>query len=316
MAEDYYKTLGIEKNADQEAIKKAYRKLALKYHPDRNPENREAEDKFKKISEAYAVLSDSEKRKQYDNFGSDQFSRHYSQEDIFRNFDLNEILRDFGFGGIGKNGRIFRGEGSRRGSYTYRTAGDSFQDIFGQARSNYDPPQKGEDIHYNISITLDESVKGTDKKLALQQNKKVHEINVRIPAGISTGKKLRIVGKGYPGINGGPNGDIYLNITVLSHPIFTRDGNDLYIEKAVSFTQAVLGGSIEVPTIDGNTKRIKIPAGTQGGTKIRMKGYGVSGIKGSGSSKGDQYVKININVPKKISEKQLKIIKELSDEGI
>jgi curved DNA-binding protein len=315
MAEDYYKTLGIEKSSDQEVIKKAYRKLALKYHPDRNPGNREAEEKFKKISEAYAVLSDSEKRKQYDSFGSDQFSRHYSQEDIFRNFDLNEILRDFGFGGRGENDKIFR-SGGRRSGYTVHSGGDSFRDIFGQARSNYEPPQKGDDIHYNISITLEESVTGTEKKLALQKDKEVNEISVLIPAGISTGKKLRLAGKGYPGINGGSNGDIYLNITVLPHPIFARDGNDIYIEKAISFTQAVLGSSIEVPTISGNTKRIRIPAGTQSGTKIRMKGYGVPVLKGSGSTKGDQFVKISIAVPQKITEKQLKIIKELAEEEV
>jgi len=298
MADDYYKTLGVEKTAEPEAVKKAYRKLALKYHPDRNPNNREAEEKFKKISEAYAVLSDAEKRKQYDSFGSDQFSRRYSQEDIFRNFDLNEILRDFGFGGAGGNERVFRGAG-RRGGYTFRTGGDPLRDLFGQGQPQYEPPQKGEDLHYNLSITLEESVSGAEKKLALQQELEVHEISVRIPAGISTGKKLRLAGKGYPGVHGGPAGDLYLNITILPHPIFARDGSDIYIEKAVSFTQAVLGSSIEVPTIDGTIKRIKVPAGTQSGTKIRMKGYGVPGLKGSGSSKGDQFVKISIEVPRK-----------------
>ena len=315
MADDYYKTLGVEKGADPEAIKKAYRKLALKFHPDRNPGNREAEEKFKKISEAYAVLSDTEKRKQYDSFGSDQFSRRYSQEDIFRNFDLNEILRDFGFGGAGGNERVFRGAG-RRGGYTFRTGGDPLRDLFGQGQPDYEPPQKGEDLHYNLSITLEESVSGADKKLALQQELEVHEISVRIPAGISTGKKLRLAGKGHPGVHGGPAGDLYLNITILPHPIFARDGSDIYIEKAVSFTQAVLGSSIEVPMIDGTTKRIKVPAGTQSGTKIRMKGYGVPGLKGSGSSKGDQFVKISIEVPRKINEKQLQLIKKLAEEGI
>ena len=129
MADDYYKTLCVEKTAEPEAVKKAYRKLALKYHPDRNQNNREAEEKFKKISEAYAVLSDAEKRKQYDSFWSDQFSRRYSQEDIFRNFDLNEILRDFGFGGAGGNERVFRSAG-RRGGYTFRTGGDPLRDLF------------------------------------------------------------------------------------------------------------------------------------------------------------------------------------------
>jgi len=314
MADDYYKTLGVEKTAEPEAVKKAYRKLALKYHPDRNPNNREAEEKFKKISEAYAVLSDAEKRKQYDSFGSDQFSRRYSQEDIFRNFDFNEILRDFGFGS-GGNERGSRGAGSR-GGYTFRTGGDPLRDLFGQGQRHYETPQKGEDLHYNLSITLEESVSGAEKKLALKQELEVHEISVRIPAGISTGKKLRLIGKGYPGIHGGPNGDLYLNITVLPHPIFARDGNDIHIEKAVSFTQAVLGISIEVPPIDGTIKRIKVPAGTQSGTKIRMKGYGVPGLKGSGSSKGDQYVKISIEVPRKINEKQLQLIKKLAEEGI
>jgi len=315
MADDYYKTLGVEKTAEPEAVKKAYRKLALKYHPDRNPNNREAEEKFKKISEAYAVLSDAEKRKQYDSFGSDQFSRRYSQEDIFRNFDLNDILRDFGFGGAGGNERVFRGAG-RRGGYTFRTGGDPLRDLFGQGQPHYEPPQKGEDLHYNLSITLEESVSGAEKKLALQQELEVHEISVRIPAGISTGKKLRLAGKGYPGVHGGPAGDLYLNITILPHPIFARDGSDIYIEKTVSFTQAVLGSSIEVPTIDGTIKRIKVPAGTQSGTKIRMKGYGVPGLKGSGSSKGDQFVKISIEVPRKINEKQLQLIKKLAEEGI
>ncbi|MCE5263527.1 MAG: DnaJ domain-containing protein [Deltaproteobacteria bacterium] len=317
MADDYYKTLGIEKNADQEVIKKAYRKLALKYHPDRNPNNREAEEKFKKISEAYAVLSDPEKRKQYDSFGSDQFSQRYSQEDIFRNFDLNDILRDFGFAGMGGgDNRTFRG-GRRGGGYSFRTGGDSFRDIFGQQRAQYEDPRKGEDLHYNLSITLEEAVSGTEKKLAFQQeDQEVHEISVRIPAGIGTGKKLRLAGKGYPGANGGPAGDLYLNINVLPHPIFARDGNDIYIDKSVSFTQAVLGTSIEVPTIDGTIKRIRVPAGTQNGTKIRMKGYGVPGLKGSGGAKGDQFVKINIEVPRKLSDKQLQLVKKLAEEGI
>src|SRR3989339_1267445 len=159
MTEDYYKTLGIEKSADQEEVKKAYRKLAMKHHPDRNPNNREAEEKFKKISEAYAVLSDSEKRKQYDSFGSDQFSQRFSQEEIFRDFDINSILRDLGFGG---------GPGAgRRGNYSFR-GNDPFADLFGQGRQDYyRAPQKGSDLQYNLNITLEESVFGADKKLAL-----------------------------------------------------------------------------------------------------------------------------------------------------
>ncbi len=316
MADDYYKVLGVDKKADQEDIKKAYRKLALKYHPDRNPDNHEAEEKFKKISEAYAVLSDQEKRKQYDSFGSDQFSQRYSHEDIFRDFDINQILRDMGFGGDSGTNRTFRGTGGKRGNYSFRS-GDSFGDLFGQGgQKYYQPPHRGEDLQYNLNITLEESVYGTEKKLSLKRDGRVDEINVKIPAGISTGKKLRLVGKGNAGLEGGPTGDLYLNINVTPHPIFARDGNDIYIDKAIPFTQAVLGTSIDVPTLDGTIKRIKIPAGTQNGTKIRMKGYGAPGMKGSGSAKGDQYVKITIDVPRKITEIQQKLIKKLSEEGL
>jgi curved DNA-binding protein len=308
MSDDYYKILGIEKGADQEEVKKAYRKLALKYHPDRNPGNRDAEEKFKKISEAYAVLSDKEKRKQYDTFGSDQFSQRYSQEDIFRNVDLNEILRGFGFGGFRSSGR--------RGGFSYTTESDPFSDLFRGSQGYYNPPQKGEDLLYNISITLEEAVSGSEKKISLRSGSRTDEITVKIPAGINTGKKLRLAGKGYPGTNNGPHGDLYLNVTVQPHPLFARDGNDIYIEKSISFTQAALGCSIEVPTIDGSPKRIKVPAGTPCGTKIRMKGYGVPAMKGSGSVKGDQFVKITIHVPKKLTNSQMVLIKKLAEEGI
>jgi curved DNA-binding protein len=216
---------------------------------------------------------------------------------------------------MGGNERVFRG-GGRRGGYNFRSGGDPLRDLFGQGQPQYDAPQKGEDLHYNLSITLEESVSGTEKKIAFQQDQEVHEISVRIPAGISSGKKLRLVGKGYPGSQGGPAGDLYLNIAVLPHPIFARDGNDIFIEKSVSFTQAVLGTGIEVPTIDGTIRRIKVPAGTQNGTKIRMKGYGVPGLKGSGSDKGNQFVKISIEVPRKLSDSQLRLIKKLAEEGI
>jgi curved DNA-binding protein len=310
MAEDYYQILGVEKTADQEEIKKAYRKLALKYHPDRNPNNPTAEAKFKKISEAYAVLSDAAKRKQYDNFGSDQFSQRFSREDIFRDFDLNQILRDLGFGGAGGGGR--------RGHYTFRS-GDPFGDLFGQGRQQdyyYQAPQKGDDLQYNLNITLEESVLGAEKNLSLKKNGGVDEINVKIPAGISTGKRLRLAGKGESGQHGAEDGDLYLNINVLPHPIFARDGSDIHLEKSILFTQAVLGTSIDVPTLDGTFKRIKVPAGTQNGTKIRMKGFGAPALKGAGTGRGDQYVKIGVSVPRKLTDRQLQLVKKLSEEGL
>jgi curved DNA-binding protein len=319
MAEDYYQILGISKKASADEIKKAYRKLALKWHPDRNPNNKAAEEKFKKISEAYAVLSDAEKRQQYDNFGSaDQFRQQYSQEDIFRGFDLDEILRSFGFGGA-RGGRTATFRTSRRGGGGLHESEDPFASIFGSMGGRvqqyaHNMPQKGQDVDYNLSISLEESVLGSDKKLSLQIENRIEEINVKIPVGISTGKKLRLPGKGLSSYNGGPNGDLYLNINVLPHPIFSRDGNDLYIEKTIKFTQAALGTTIDVPTLDGTTKRLKIAPGTQNNTKIRMKGYGVPGLKGA--PKGDQYVKINIEVPRKLSLKQIKLIEQLATDGI
>lgn len=313
MAEDYYKILGVDKKSTLEDIKKSYRKLALKYHPDRNPNNKEAEEKFKKISEAYAVLSDPEKRNQYDNFGSDQFSRQFSQEDIFRNFDFSEIFRDMGFefGRGSANVRFGSGRGRQR---TFsRDESDPFSGLFGgQQFAKFS--QDGQDLQYNLSITLEESVFGADKKLALQKEERVEEINIKIPPGINSGKKLRLSGKGTPGSQGGRPGDLYLNINVLPHPIFFRDGNDLYIEKAINFSQAVLGTSVDVTTLDGSVKRIKVPAGTQNNTKIRMKGLGVPGLKGAG--KGDLYVKLSVDVPRKLTDKQMQLIKSLAAEGI
>ena len=319
MAEDYYQVLGVDKKATAEEIKKAYRKLAVKWHPDKNPNNKSAsEEKFKKISEAYAVLSDPEKRQNYDNFGSaDQFRQQYSQEDIFRGFDLDEILRSFGFGGSRGGGRTTFRTGRRGGGGGgYQEYDDPFSSIFGGGggHQHANMPQKGQDAEYNLSVSLEESVMGADKKISLQMENRIEDINVKIPAGISSGKKLRLPGKGLAGINGGPNGDLYLNINVLPHPIFARDSNDLYIEKTIRFTQAALGTTIDVPTLDGTTKRLKIAPGTQNNTKIRMKGFGVPGLKGA--PKGDQYIKINVEVPKKLTDKQMKIIEQLAVEGI
>jgi curved DNA-binding protein len=314
MAEDYYKTLGIEKNASAEVIKKAYRKLALKYHPDRNPSDKKgSEEKFKKISEAYAVLSDPEKRQQYDNYGSEAFSQKFSQEDIFRGFDINDILRDLGFGGAG-GFTIFGGGGPRGRRQTYTQRVDPFNEHYGEQQYRQPFQQRGEDLEYNLSITLEEAATGAEKKIALRQANKTQELKVKIPPGINSGQKLRLPGKGSPGLSGGPAGDIYLNIQVLPHPVFTREGDDIVTEVSVKFSQAALGTSIDVPTLNGQSKRIKIPAGTQCSMRIRMKGFGLTHFKGGG--KGDEYVKVNVIVPKKLTEKQQELVKKLSEEGL
>ena len=302
MAEDYYKILGVNKDALPDEIKKAYRKLALKYHPDKNPGNKEAEEKFKKMSEAYAVLSDDQKRKNYDQFGSaDSFKQRFSQEDIFRGFDVNEIFRDLGFNFTGN---------ARQGGFS-RTV--SFEDLFG-GQGYGRRPQKGEDLFYNISISLEESVFGAEKKIMIKKSGHAEEIQFKIPKGINSGKRLRLTGKGEASLSGGPSGDLYLNISLLPHPIFVRDGNDIYLSRSVMYSQAAMGTVLDVPALDGSTKRIKVPPGTQSNTKIRMKGLGVPATRQSAA--GDQFVKINIDVPRQLDEKQARLIKEMAEAGL
>jgi len=161
---------------------------------------------------------------------------------------------------------------------------------------------------------LEESVLGAEKKLSLRKGDITEEVSVKIPAGISSGKKLRLAGKGLRSPYGGPAGDLYLNIQVLPHPIFSRDGDDLYVEKTVSFSQACLGTTIDVPTLGGPPKRMKVPPGTQSNTKIRMKCFGVPHLKGEG--RGDQYVRIFVDVPKKLNARQTELIKKLAEEGL
>ena len=310
MAEDYYKVLGVDKKASDDEIKKAYRKLALKYHPDRNQGNKSAEEQFKKISEAYAVLGDAEKRKQYDSFGSQEaFSRNFSQEDIFRGFDLNEILRDIG--GFSDSARV---RGQRR---AYATD-DLFSQLFRNQQQQYNQqraPRKGQDLEYNLSISIEDAYSGAEKRISLKKDDGIlNEMTVKIPKGIDTGKKLRLAGRGLPGFNGGPPGDMFINIKLLPHSVYTREGDDIYIHKTITFPQAALGTSMNIRMPDGETKRIKIPPGTQANTKIRMKGFGFHKFKGTG--RGDGYVRFTIEVPKKLTKKQSQLIKSLAEEGL
>jgi curved DNA-binding protein len=317
MAEDYYTILGVAKSATIDDIKKAYRKLALKYHPDRNPGSKDAEEKFKNISEAYAVLSDAEKRQEYDNFGSQAFSQRFSQEDIFRNVDLSDILRDLGFGGFGGGGggssRIFRGGGDRRSPFGTSTGGE-YSDFFGAGSGYNHIPRRGNDLEYTLTISLEEAYAGTEKRVTLKKGNTAEEINIKIPKGINSGQKMRLTGKGLPGIDGGTSGDLFIVVMIASHRIFTREKSDLSVNKTISFSGAALGTTIDVETIGGETKRLKIPAGTQNNTKIRMKGYGMPHFNKSG--KGDQYVKISVSVPKKLTKKQTDIIKKLAEENL
>jgi curved DNA-binding protein len=305
---DYYEVLGVKKDCSAQDIKKAYRKLAMKYHPDRNKGDKEAEEKFKKISEAYAVLSDDEKRKQYDTFGASGFQQRYSQEDIFRGFDLGDILKEFGLGGMGGGFRASSGQGSPFETFFFQSGGPGGPHTYQQQ------PVRGSDLNYELAVSLHDILHGSDKTISLRKDGKTENVNVKVPKGIKAGQKLRLAGKGSPSPHGGPPGDLFLIIKEQPHPVFTREGNDLVAEQKIPFTQACLGSEISVKSLDDREIKVKVPAGIQPQAKLRIKGHGLpSGPKGG---RGDIYVKILVDIPKKLSKEQKKLIQELADNGL
>ena len=352
---DYYEVLGLQRGASDEEIKKAYRKLAKKYHPDLNPGDTEAEAKFKEVNEAYAVLSDSEKRARYDQFG------HAGTEEGFGagGFDFG------GFGGfdvdLGDIFGSFFGGGSR---------------ARGAARSG---PIRGSDIRESVTIAFEEAAKGVEKTINVSryescgkcsgsgakagtkaetcsvchgtgqirttqrtmlgtfsavttcsacggegtvikepctecggrgQVRKARTISVKIPAGIDDGQTITLRGEGDHGRKGGPPGNLYIHITVKRHEIFRRKGFDVYMDLPISFVEAALGAELDVPTLHGNVK-LKIPEGTQVGTNFRLRGSGIPRLGGGGN--GDQYVRVTIEVPKNLTEKQREILKSFGE---
>lgn len=303
---DYYKILGVSKNATDEEIKKKYRKLAMKYHPDKNKGNKKAEDTFKKISEAYAVLSDKEKRKQFDTFGSTDFHQRYSQEDIFKNFDFGNIFNEFGFGGGG--GSPFSGG---RGGVRFCSGNDS---PFGNFARQQSAQAKGSDITYELPITLSEVATGTEKIISLQHGGHPEKITVKIPAGMITGKKLRLAGKGEQSRFGGPAGDLYIRSRVINDPVFSHEDYDLHITREIKLSEALLGTTINVPTIYQKDLSLKIPAGTKHKTKMRLTGHGLPLMQGKG--KGSLYVHILVDMPKDLTDEQKKLIDELATTGL
>ncbi len=317
---DYYEILGVKKGTKEEEIKKAYRELAKKFHPDRNPGNKQAEERFKEINEAYAVLSDKEKRQQYDRFGPSGFKQRYSQEDIFRGFDISDLFGDLGFSNQDVFSRIFRGQGGRGGTRVY-----NFEDLFGQQRGkqpfeygdaygggfNRGTP-KGQDAQMDLNLTFQEAAQGGEKRIRFSRGGKMEDIAVKIPPGIESGKRLRLAGKGMEG-PGVPPGDLYLTVHVADHPLFKREGSDLVIDREIKISDALLGTTLEVPTLDGK-KYIKVPPGTQSNSRIRLKGFGLPRLEGGG--KGDEYVRIVVRIPKPLNEKQKKTAEELRKEGL
>ncbi len=321
---DYYEVLGVKKTTPDDEIKKAYRKLAMKWHPDRNPGNKQAEEKFKEISEAYAVLSDKEKRKQYDQFGPSGFGQRYSQEDIFRGFDISDLFKGTGFSGD-IFGRIFGGQGPRQArsrpggyqDYSGQSGGQGFDlnDLFSgteyQTQGSRMP--KGEDVEADLNLSFLEAARGGKKKVRYPLGVKMEEVTVTIPAGIESGKRLRLAGKGMEGYRGTPAGDLYLKVNVAEDPLFRREGSDLLVEMEIKLTDALLGTEVEVPSLDGN-KLVKIPPGTQSHSRIRLKGLGLPHPQGGG--KGDEYVRVLVRLPKGLTERQKKLFEELRKEGV
>jgi len=295
---DYYKALGVDKKASPDDIKKAFRKLAVKYHPDRNPDDKAAEDKFKEINEAYAVLSDPKKKEEYDTFGSSGFHKQYSQEDIFRGFDFSNAYKDMGAGG-GEDifSRLFGGGFGRGGGRGGFRAG----------------PQRGGDLEMEVEVGFRDAAQGAEKQIAFRRNGQREELKIKIPAGVDNGSKIRLTGKGGQGEGGGPDGDLFLTMRVLPDHIFTRDGGDLFVERTIPFSAACLGTSLDVPTLESD-KRIKVPAGIQPGTRIRLKGCGIKPL--GSNSKGDLYVKVAVHVPETLNDDQRKLVEELSTQGL
>ncbi|SDU78004.1 molecular chaperone DnaJ [Arcanobacterium phocae] len=306
MNKDFYASLGISKNASAEEIKSAYRKLARKYHPDRNPGDTAAEAKFKDISEAYGVLKDEQERKQYDAIRSMSGGARFTPggsggfEDIFS--------------GVFNQGGPSRAQYSSMGD----TPGldDILKNMFGQGAPQSQGqggfsgfggfgrrPSRGSDVKASATMTFRQAVDGAT--ITLNVNGK--PVTAKIPKGVATGQKVRLKGKGNPGSNGGENGDLLVTVTVEKHPVYELRGHDVHVNVPIGFDEAVLGAVIDVPVLDGDSVKVKIPAGSSSGKKMRVRG---KGLKGANGSIGDMYVHLSIVVPEDIPESARQAIEQ------
>ena len=298
---DYYKILGVDKKATSDEIKKAYRKLAIKYHPDKNPNNKSAEDKFKEINEANEVLSDAEKRKKYDALG-ENWNQYRQQENTADNFDWSQWTQQQQGGSRRYSGEEAFGNGGEFSSFFESIFGGGGG--FGQSRN---VKRKGQDYRAEIELSLEDAYHGTLSRIEVNGK----TLEMKLKPGIKNGQVLRVREKGAPGMNGGPKGDIYLTLIIPPHPHFERREDDLYCDAPVDLYTAILGGKQLVITLKGNI-RIDVPAGTDNGKVLRLKGLGMPKF-GKPAEFGDLYAKVQIMTPKNLTAKEIALFKELSD---
>ena len=300
MKKDYYDILGVNKNADAAEIKKAYRKLAKKYHPDSNVGNNSAAEKFKEVNEAYDVLGDEKKRKMYDQFGDAAFQ---------------ESAGGYGGSQNGPFGGFGNAYGSTNGGYHeyHFHGGQNMDDIFENIFGGFGGSSKGTDLHADVEVSFDDAAFGGKKVIHLRDgNGTTQSLEVNIPAGIESGKTIRLRGKGNNGFGGGEAGDLLLKVTVKDKPGFRREGQDVYTTVAIPFTTAVFGGEAKVHTIYGDVI-CKIKAGTQSGTKIRLRGKGIVSMNRP-SVHGDQYAVVEIQVPTNLTPEAKHKLQEFQTE--
>ncbi|MDX1688537.1 MAG: J domain-containing protein [Candidatus Promineifilaceae bacterium] len=324
---DYYDVLGVSRNASQDEIRKAYRKLARKYHPDVNPGDEAAEERFKELNEAYEVLSDPDKRQKYDQFGA-QWRQYERAGGRPEDFDWSQWQTQPGaggranyrtvspeefeqmFGGAGGFSDFFETLfGGRAGRGAQRPGGFDFGGDFGRGRQRVQPrPRAGRDVEHQVEITLEEAFHGTTRSLQYENGR---QIQAKIPPGVKTGSRIRLSGQGQPGAAGGEAGDLYLKVKVLPHPQFDRKGDDLHVTVPVDLYTAMLGGEVVVPTIDREV-RLNIPPETNNGKVFRLSGLGMPTLSDP-EERGDLYATLEVQLPQNLSEQEEDLFKELRD---
>lgn len=306
---DYYSTLGVAKSVSDKEIKQAFRKLARKFHPDVNPGDKASEAKFKEINEANEVLSDPAKRKKYDELGANW--RAYEQA------GAHPGASPFGgqwAGNAGGAGTGYRTMTPEEMEAMFGGGQSPFSDFFTTFFGGEDPrtntprggrgrarQRPGRDIEHEIELSLEDAFHGTTRRLGLSHDEGTKTVDVRIPAGVNDGSRVRVAAEGERGVGGGPSGDLFLRVRLLPHHVFERKGRDLYVKAPLRVTTAVLGGEVEVPTLSGKTVRLKIPPLTQNGQVFRLKGFGMPAV-GKPDDKGDEYARVEIQMPTEITE--------------